>query len=477
MTRYTKDTIAIPSPKISEARARWKRNRDFIEGDYAVKTVRGGYLRRFSNMSDADYLEHLNDTEFFPAAARAIQAMVGLIFRQPSKLEAPDNLKNGIFEAITSDGQSLEDMAEWASTEFFATNYTGLLNDYPKSISKGVRSVLEQEQEGLSPIVTLWPAESIMGIDTKTINDRRVMGTVRLAESEIIIRELTIETGVYTVNTWTNIEGDWHLTETTTPMVNDKTLDRIPFELVTTETRSFNPPKAPADDIVNENYSHFRASARLSSLHNWISTPQPWLVNHAEYIPNLSITPGTFWQFPLPKDGWVEGQPEPKFGYLEHNGAGSESIERNIDRIEKHLAQVGSRMLQSDKLAAEAAETLQLRSASEKSVLAGYARIISRGIERTAKRAAEATGYTGDISFNLNTDFFPNPMTAQEITSALALLQAGAITHETFLEMLVQGEILPETFDKDYEIERLSEASLTMNTPDESERIIEDDAA
>lgn len=71
---------------------------------------------------------------------------------------------------------------------------------------------------------------------------------------------------------------------------------------------------------------------------------------------------------------WECGTVEFRCGYLEFKGDGLETLERALDRGERLLAALGSRLLEPAKRAGEAAEAVELRQSSESSVLASLAR-------------------------------------------------------------------------------------------------------
>ena len=57
--------------------------------------------------------------------------------------------------------------------------------------------------------------------------------------------------------------------------------------------------------------------------------------------------------------------------YLEFKGDGLTTFERALDRVERILAVIGSRLLESQKRVSESAEALAIRQVGESSIIAG----------------------------------------------------------------------------------------------------------
>jgi hypothetical protein len=66
------------------------------------------------------------------------------------------------------------------------------------------------------------------------------------------------------------------------------------------------------------------------------------------------------------------------------------------------------------------------------------------------------SGVTGDVKIELNRDFIPNSMTAQDLDSLVKAWQSGAISHQTLFENLVAGDIITQDVSFDDEMERIA---------------------
>jgi hypothetical protein len=70
-------------------------------------------------------------------------------------------------------------------------------------------------------------------------------------------------------------------------------------------------------------------------------------------------------------------------------------------------------------------------------------RAISLGMLRALKWFVDWAGAdAGSVNFELNKDFYPQPMTPQMLTSLVTSWQAGAISDQTLFENLQTGDVI-----------------------------------
>ena len=91
--------INEPTEAIAAAYTRWKRNRDIISGEDAVKAAGDKYLPRLGNQTEADYAKYLARVPFFPGASRTHDGLLGLVTRKDGVLDAPAGLSD-IFDTL-----------------------------------------------------------------------------------------------------------------------------------------------------------------------------------------------------------------------------------------------------------------------------------------------------------------------------------------------------------------------------------------
>lgn len=440
------DDISCPTPEIACHHRRWARNRTVIAGEDAIKGQGELFLPRLPSQSSDQYKSYVASVDYFPAAQRTLESYVGLIFRKPESLDADDAVKPIL--ATISPRLGLSHLARKLVHETGITNFTGLVVDFPPS--DGDVSAAAAIDAGRRPFLSIYEAESVLEVTQSVVRNRFALTRVRLLDDRDTVRELIISDGIYQVVMHRRGASGWVADAPIVPLKNQRPLTAIPFEIVSTEPGCTAPPKAMLDDICGMNVSHYRASAQLCNVLRHIGNP----VIYVAGVPMGKDGDGNV-QAPTfstaVDQAWVFSDPATKVGYLEHSGNGVAALrQRGLD-IADNMAAIGARVLASEKAAAEAAETLAIRRASENSILAALAIRVSDQIERQVNFALDWVGLPA-ISFTLNTDFLPATMDPQMIAQLLAAVQAGRISPQSFHAALQEGEVIDPK--RSYEDER-----------------------
>jgi hypothetical protein len=447
--------INEPTPDIRAAYARWAKNRAFVDGEEAVKAQGKTYLPA-ANPEDtaAEYSAHLERTGFLPAASKIAQGLSGLIFRKKAQLNSTSARVQTLSQLITPSGESLDDLAEWVVRETLITNFTGLLVDHPDKEGFTGLSAANEIERGYRPRIAGYAGECILEVTPGLVRNSRQIVRVRLLEDDgATIRELMLNDGIYQVRKWTRTEGGFAPGPVKTPTRNGEPLNEIPFVLVSTSDK-LTPTPSILQHSVDLNLQHYRVEGLLTSVLYFLSAPipvvrglKPQKDENGNDIPiKLPVVPGVSWIFP---------EPDTIAEYLEFKGQGASVIENKLKNIKDELSTIGHSILAPEKPAPEAAETQMLRRAAENATLAGFTRTLSRKLEKVLRQfALWADPTNADLSYSLNTDFLPQQMTPEEMTALIGMWQAGAITHETLLYALRDGEVVSPTFDVEAEIER-----------------------
>jgi hypothetical protein len=447
------DKIDTVTPAFVAWREEWQRNRDMIEGARVVKSSerRTSYLPKDPGLTDDHHKAIAARTPFFPGASRCHEGLLGLLFRKPSNKEAPAGL-GSILETITPDYLTVDDLAEEVASEFLLTNFVGLLVDLPAS--DRAMSVAEAQRVGVRPVVSVYRAETIIKIEPALIGGGLGIGRVVLQEGPDIIRELWLDQGIYTVTMWSRPEpnADYVAGEPIQPLRAGAPIANvgIPFVLVSTNRR-FAPAKAKLSDVCDLNGQHYIASANLAQCSFFASNPTPYLFGPAK-IQDVSLAPGTFLK------GEIKSGNDMRIGMLEYSGVAIDKLMLFTQQIASDMAKVGARILADERAGVEGSETLKVKMASENAALASTARLISRKITDALKWVAYWLGYQeGSITYEVNTDFGSAKLTKDEIASLMSLYQAGVISRDTLLDALIEGETLPESFDKEADADRIAQ--------------------
>lgn len=452
------DDISNVSPIIKDRYKDWQRNRDFLAGERAVKG--GNYLPRLiiHDGDDTAYAKYKERIPFFPASERILQGIMGMVFRKAPTLSAPAGVES-VFETITREGYTVEDLSQTVAEEVFTTNFCGLLIDHPTVSDDDEISLLQYEAEFSRPFISLYPAESILDLTPIVYKNRQILGRVVLQDGDDLIREMVLSEGICLVIFHDRIEDKWIARDPIIPMRNGVALTEIPFVHVSTKPKTFKPLKSVMDDVCAHNHELYKAQALRSNLLYFAGNP--FIAVKGSEVKELRVSAGAIVAFP----DHTSEQPV-EIGYVETSGVALSELAGEVQTIKSELSVIGSRIIAPDtKAGVESAEAKSLRDAAQNSVLASQTKTISRGIQRALEWVVWWMGSDAEIGFDLSTDFVPTPMSPQERAQVVSEWMAGLYTHETALTLYKDGEILPDSFDVETEIEKVSTESLAADRP------------
>jgi hypothetical protein len=248
----------------------------------------------------------------------------------------------------------------------------------------------------------------------------------------------------YVVELWgqLNEQGDGpSLLETVVPLRRGKPLPNIPFVFHGPNLSRAGVEESPISDIVAANLDHYRMNVDFKHGMHYTALPTAWVAGFDKDVV-LRIGAST---------AWVTDTIGATAGFLEFKGDGLRTFERAMDRVERLLAVLGARLLESQKRVSESAEALQLRQAGESSVIAGLAVAVSHSLNHalhwaywwhsTEEHPDQIS--SDDVMIEMNRDFDVVRLTGKEIQSLVAAWQAMAISQDTLLHQFERGDVLP----------------------------------
>lgn len=470
--------MSVDKPKSSydEYKAIWSKCRDAALGQEEVHAKGREYLPSLSGQTETEYLAYKNRAVFYNATARTIDALSGLLFRKDPRVELPDSLRPILYN-IDSKGSYLTDLVEYIAEEIFIVGRIGLLVDYPRVDVE--MTVAEAERANLTPFMTTYTAENIINWTTRVINNKIRLSMVVLREitehvDPVTFKDTTCtkyrvlsldEAGLYNQMTYKHDSASNcyipELGEPLYPLMSGNRMNYIPFIIVGSRTISEEIQKPPLLDLINLNFSHYRSTADIEHAAHYTALPTPVIVGH-------SLAEGTTLKIGS-SEAWVFSEPDANAFYLEYSGQGLGALEERIDKKESQMAALGARMLMGDKAAAETAETHQIKRQGEYSALASLAQSISNAITVILSWIAEWKGLDStDILYQINKDFFPSQLSAQELTALLQTWQSGGIAFSDFINQLKKGEIIegdrsPEDIKDELDLEGIVVGSSPNN--------------
>src|SRR4030095_12153947 len=206
--------------------------------------------------------------------------------------------------------------------------------------------------------------------------------------------------------------------------------------------------KLPLQDVIAVNLDHYRLDADYKHGLHYTALPTAWV---SGFDKSATLRSGS-------STAWVSETPGATAGFLEFTGQGLTTFERAMDRDERLMAVLGSRLLQDQKKVGETAEAIRLRQSGEESVLSAIATSVSESLTQVLRwvywwntsqvsptTQALPTGLTkAEVTIKLNGDFGITGMSSQDLQAVVAAWQAGAISRDTMFELFRSGEILPD---------------------------------
>lgn len=428
-TQQVQSRIDEIHPNLAAAQWEVQRMRDVIAGSRTIKAKGTTYLPKTRiNQDLLEYKRLKHHTTWFPATNRTLAGIKGLLLAKNVVLNAPalEPIKSVITRELGSD----RDLAEQVVGETLQTNFTGLLVDHstaPAGVALNAANALEV---GFRPFVALYPCESIIWIDYGYQDNARKPIRVVLRESADRILELSLTSGIYQQHVHTREGGQYQITETRTPTKNGKPLDRLPFVIVSDNTAAWPQPSV-LRDVAELNLQHYLQSSKIANLEMVGAGLVPFITGvqiprdeqTGEKLPvDIDFSTGGF---------IVLEDAQAKATFMEPEGNLAVQLADTLLTIQDQMAKCGARVIASEKVAPEAAETVARRAASEDSTNASLALAYQR-------RISDALSWCSwwidgsKAQFTLNTDYRNYKMSAQDRTIALQELQAGAISKLTY---------------------------------------------
>jgi hypothetical protein len=439
---------------------KWKRCRDVAEGQDAVHEAGTDYLPKLKVQTDEDYRAYRNRAPFFNATWRTISGLTGMLFRKPPKIESPAVTAN-LLTTVTEDGQPVGIFARNVVEECLKVGRVGVLVDYP-TVDISTMTQADAAALNLRPTMAAYYAESIINWKTQVIANQRVLTMVVLeeeseeekdefeSECETRFRVLDLVKGevsmLYRVRLFKSDEQtktDIQIGDDLFPLMNGAPMNFIPFYFLSADDTGVEPDDPPLIDLVDLNLSHYRTTADYEHGCHFTGLPTGYIAGYTKQEgEKIYLGSQTMLIFP---------DPTVTVGFLEFSGAGLGSLQTNLERKESQMAVLGARMLEAQKRAQESAEAAGIHRAGENSILADVAQAISLGMTAALQTFSDWAGGNGAVNFELNRDFFPRAMTAQELTGLVGSWQQGAISPETLFANLQAGQIIAEgtTFEEE----------------------------
>lgn len=459
------------------ARLKWQRLRDVIAGEDAmiarcVMNARSQstglgeqfgrvYIPRLNGLQDHEYYSYVDGACLFNATSRTVDALVGMIMAKPAEIKLPAQLE-AYQDDITLSACPLREFVQQVIVEEISITRVGILVDYPAVNPAGL-SRAAAEQMNLRPFLRHYTGETIINWRSSAVNGANVLTLVVLAEnievpgddefstnSEVRYRVLDLTEQGYRVRIL-NEKGE--LLSEAFPLMNGAAMTFIPFAIVGGPAIR----KPVLLELCDTNIKHYRNSAQFERGLGFTS-PVP-------VVTGVSLEPGQVLSIGS-TNAWVFSDPAADAKYMEFSGQGLQPPAEAMKEKQQLMAILGARMLTDEKRAAEAEQTVSMRTASERSVLAATAGDVADAMRQCLRWMAQWAGANPDaVNFTLNVDYGAQRMNAQMLTALVGAWQTGAIPLQVLFTNLQRGEVAAADMEFDTFEAQLSDQGPALETP------------
>jgi len=446
-----KKGVAATHEKYDEFAHKWRNVRDVLAGQHKVHKAGERYLPKLNKQTADQYKSYKKRAAFYNASWRTVAALLGMMFRKPPESELPKGL-DPYLEDVSMKGVPLNVFAEEYALEWLSIGFVGVLTDHPPSVDTNGQqlTVAQAEALGLRPTMQLYKAEAIRNWKFRVVNNKHTLSMVVLGEcAKVAVSEFEEEeeeryrvldldeNGNYRVRVFKQNDKneDILLEGPTYPLLDGKPLNQIPFEA------DFDFCDPPLIDLIDANLNHYLVSADYYHALHFTALPTPVVSGYSPSVPEPGQAPEEF--YIGSESAWVFPDPNAKAEYLEFKGQGIQALEKALDRIENQMANLGAKMLASEKAGVEAYKTQAARNAGENSILSSIAIQVSLKLEAALKVfAAWANSSDAEISYELNRDYSPVVMDAQTLTALVAACQAGKLSDAELFDLFKRGDLI-----------------------------------
>lgn len=443
----------------------WQLVRDCDEGATAIKTRRstrtlysGGigsaagtaYLpapnaRDGSDDNQVRYDAYRSRANFVNFVSHTKEGMLGMVFRKPTEIELPQNI-DYLLENANGNGLHLDQMIKDAASDTLLTGRYGLLVDYPQT-EEGLTQA-QVSTAGLQASLLAYPAESVINWRCEVLNGVKQLTMVVLQEPRIepldsdpfevehcmYHRVLLLVEGVYTQRLYD--ENNKLVSDDIVPRKsNGSTWDVIPFEFIGSVNNDETSDKAPLYDIAEVNIAHYRNSADYEESSFIVGQPTPVIAGLTQSWADDNFS-----------DGIELGSRSGLLLPLDANAsllqaAPNQMPERGMELKEDQMVKIGTRIIQ-DSTGSETAEAAKIRFAGQNSKLGSLIVNVEQGFKKALSWLGEFMGGEGDITLDINKEFYDATIDPQMLAQAMVLQDRGIIGKTDIRDLLRKGNIL-----------------------------------
>lgn len=363
---------------------------------------------------------------YLNATRRTVDSLDGMVWSVDPEVSIPTQLEY----------LNLRDIAQKATYETISIGRCGILVDSPSTEGQSL-TIAERDAGKGNPVMIFFEAERIPFVrySGDTLLEVRLLETyeepvddkgLEWEEKQQIRRLYLDDSGLYIVEIWRKDE----IYQTFEPKINGQRIGYIPFQFLGADDNSPEMTDAPIYDIASENLGHYMLSAdNRDNLHY-----------HGQGMTNVYSDMDAFSfneKNPSGLDVGAGGRnllgASDRVEILQIEATGA--IPAEMERVEKRMMMLGAQLLQTD----NTNQTLgakEIDTEAQTSTLKRIATNVSLGITQCLVWCAEFLSIpSNDISYKLNTRYYTDSLTFQDVQLVWQMTQGGMLPKEALNEI------------------------------------------
>lgn len=457
--------VSTKHPSYVEMYPLWEKCEHVYEGTAEMREEGTKYLPMLTDETPDAYRARLNRTVLYNAFYRTISGFVGMMFRIPAVLDAPEKTTS-MMDDVTLTGIPLTVLAQEIAEQCLVVGRCGLYVNYPIADTSTMTQA-DAIAYNLRPSMSVINAEQIINWKCRRINNKYVLSMAVIKEEFLIpenefkdksvirYRVLDLdENDTYRVRIMSEddkgndilVEGPFY------PMMNGSTMNFIPLTIIGPENVDPEIDSPVLVDLCDINIAHYQAYSDYANGCHFSGLPTPVFIG-MELPTDGKINVGM-------GRGIIIPNPAGDAKMLEVGTQGFVALSEQLNRLEFAMITLGSKLLENNKLQAESAQLAKIYRSGESSILQTMALSVSTGITIALKTFAAWAGDNPDeVRFSINREFFSTPVDAQILKELVAAWQSGGISAEARFDFLKKAEFYEPHISFDTEEQRIKDGA------------------